>query len=189
MSPILGLIDSSKTGNLTSPSMDFIATYEVPSGGVSQISFSSISQNYTHLHIRGVLRNEHPSYQYGSLYWQHNGTGQGQYHDATWAADPPSLNYGGAGGAGTPFGTVPTSNITSGFFSQWVLDMFEYKNTNKNKTVIYRDGFAASSYQVVDMGSASFANNLNATTSINFYSLTSNFIQYSRLSLYGIRGE
>jgi hypothetical protein len=186
--PILGIMASAISGNLTSPSMDFLATYEVPAGGVSSFAFTSINQNYTHLHLRGVLRNEHPSYNYGGLYWQHNSTGQGYYHDTTWDSATPSLNYGGAGGAGTPFGVVPTSNVTSGFFAHWVLDMYDYKSTNKNKTLIYRDGFAASSYQIIDIGSASFAANLNATTSITFLSLTSNFSQYSRLSLYGVKG-
>lgn len=188
MSPILGLIDSAKTGNLTSPSMDFLATYEVPAGGVNQISFSSISQAYTHLHIRGVLRNEHPSYSSGSLYWQQNGSGQGNYHNTTWNDTNPSLSWGGAGGAGTPFGVVPTSNVPSGFFAQWVLDMFDYKNTNKYKTVLFKSGFGSTTagYQEVNMGSSSY--NTNATTSINFYSLTSNFIQYSRLTLYGVKG-
>jgi hypothetical protein len=186
--PILGITDSAKTGNLISASMDFLATYEVPGGGVSDFTFSSISQAYTHLHIRGVLRNEHPSYNYGSLYWSQNSVGQGWYHNTTWDSSTPALNYSSAGGSGTPFGVVPTSNVTAGVFSAWVLDLFDYKSTNKNKTVIYKDGFGAVSYQVTDMGSASFALNLNATTSIRFASLTSNFVQYSRLSLYGVKG-
>jgi hypothetical protein len=186
--PILGVIDSAKTGNLISASMDFLATYEVPSGGVSNFAFTGISQAYTHLHIRGVLRNEHPSYSYGSLYWQQNGSGQGNYHDSTWEATNPNVSFGGSGGAGTPFGVVPTSNIPSGFFAQWVLDMFDYKSTNKYKTVMFKSGFGTTSTQVINMGSASYAANFNATTSVTFYSLTSNFIQYSRLSLYGVKG-
>jgi len=188
--PILGLIDSAKTGNLISPSMDFIATYEVPSTTVSQITFSGINQNYTHLHIRGIARNSHPVYDYGDLYWQQNGVGQGQYHNYTIKpTGSPSLTQGGAGGAGTPFGVVPTATVNAGYYAQWILDMFDYKNTNKNNTVIFRSGFAGgSSVNVFGMGSASFANNTNATTEINFYSLTSNFNQYTRFTLYGVKG-
>lgn len=187
--PILGVIDSSKTGNLISPSMDFIATHTVVGSSTSQITFSNINQNYTHLHIRGFLRNDHPVYQYGNLYWQQNGVGQGQYHEAQWNSATPSFTSAGAGGSGTPFGAVPTSSIATGIYATWVLDLFDYKNTNKNKTVVFRSGFAdtGTGTKQFAMGSASFANNLNATTQIMFSSLTSNFTANSKITIYGVK--
>jgi hypothetical protein len=190
LTPILGTIASTISGNLAFPSMEYIATYEVPSTTVSQIDFNGISQEYTHLHIRGVARNSHPVYNDGGLYWQQNGVGQGQYHNYyILPTGSPSLSSGGAGGAGTPFGVVPTATVQAGYYAQWVLDMFDYKNTNKNKTVIFRSGYAGGSgVNAFAMGSASFANNTNATTSMRFYSLTSNFTQYTKFTLYGIKG-
>ncbi len=189
MTPILGTIASTISGNLAFPSMEYIATYEVPSTTVSQITFSNISQNYTHLHIRGVARNSHPVYNDGSLYWQHNGVGQGQYHNYyILPTGSPSLSSGGAGGAGTPFGVVPTATVTAGYYAQWILDMFDYKNTNKNKTVQFRSAYAGGSVNAFAMGSASYANNTNATTQITLYSLTSDFNQYTKFTIYGIKG-
>ena len=50
--PILGVIDSAKTGNLSS--YESIQTITVGSGGASTIVFSSIPSTYAHLQIRAL---------------------------------------------------------------------------------------------------------------------------------------
>jgi hypothetical protein len=47
--PILGVIDSAKTGRLSNPAYDFIAKY---TGGGSSFSFTGIDQSYKHLELR-----------------------------------------------------------------------------------------------------------------------------------------
>jgi hypothetical protein len=48
--PILGVIDSAKSGNLVSPAYDSIASFT--GGGNATISFTSIPQTYKHLELR-----------------------------------------------------------------------------------------------------------------------------------------
>ena len=54
--PILGVIDSSKSGNLYSASYESIATVSVGSGGAANVEFTSIPQTYTHLQLRAISR-------------------------------------------------------------------------------------------------------------------------------------
>ena len=58
--PILGTIASGISGHLTPPdtgAMFPLGMVQVGSAGASTVTFSSIPADYTHLQIRGILRN------------------------------------------------------------------------------------------------------------------------------------
>ena len=68
MAPILGIWASQNYSRYSiTGSYESIATVTVGSGGSSYIEFTSIPGTYTHLQIRGILRNTGSSSSQGKL--------------------------------------------------------------------------------------------------------------------------
>jgi hypothetical protein len=159
-----------------------IATVVVSSSGTSNITFSNIPQNYTHLQIRGILRTNAG----GNLVLQFNGdTGANySYH---------SLTGEGSGTPGANYGSSTTELVlsrsggiasASSTFSSYIIDVLDYSNTSKYKSVKSLSGFDANGSGNIALESGSWRSS-NAITSINFNRPT--FQQFSTLALYGIR--
>ncbi len=71
-------------------------------------------------------------------------------------------------------------------YSTYVIDILDYKNTNKYKTVRSLNGFDQNGYAFTWFASSVWLNT-NAITSLTFNSDGGNFLQYSQLALYGIK--
>ena len=71
--PILGVIDSGKSGHLSTNNYSSISTVTVGSGGASIITFSSIPSTYTHLQVRGIGRSTNAGSGVTQFYMQLNG--------------------------------------------------------------------------------------------------------------------
>ena len=73
-------------------------------------------------------------------------------------------------------------------FSAHIIDILDYTNTNKYKTVRNLGGFDTNSaqYGYISLGSVSWRNT-NAITSISFTLDGNNFTQYTQFALYGIK--
>jgi len=186
MTGILGGLIGSYAAATTA--YDSIATTTVGSGGTSTITFSSIPQTYTHLQIRAIAREKAGS---GSLY---NGL------FATFNSDTGS-NYAGhflrgsgsaaaAGGGGTQtsmtFGGIEQGDNTASTFGANVIDVLDYANTSKYKTVRTLFGYDANG-----SGYIVFASDLwQSTSAVTSITLTpaNGFAQYSSFALYGIKG-
>jgi hypothetical protein len=178
LNSLIGIIASS--GGVTSTnSYESIATVNVGSGGVSSITFSSIPSTYQHLQIRALTVSASASsgsaiqfnsdttsanYKYHSLY----GTGSSATGTAGSPAYAPFFN----GGAAT---TSPGS---------MVLDILDYSNTNKYKTIRSLDGYDANGSGYLGLTSGLWMNTA-AITSIKFDFA---YLQYASFALYGIRG-
>ena len=164
-------------------SYESIATVTVGSGGASEINFTSIPSTYTHLQVRGIqltsggnwgLRlqvnsdtgNNYATHRVGSF-------GTGTFADS--AANNSFINIGLAGTVTSTFGGT-------------VVDILDYANTNKFKTVRSLNGFNenGSGYVIFNSG---LWRNTNAITSLKFLLQSSGtFIQYSQFALYGVKG-
>jgi hypothetical protein len=163
-----------------------IATVTVDSGGASTISFSNIPQNYTHLQIRCRMRtglaqttldtymviNSISSYQYHYVY----GNGSSA-----------------ASGAGTfsksLIGRATGSTATANTFAVSIVDILDYTNTNKNKTIRVLNGDENNGSGNVFFLSALPISSTDTITSLTFTAESaSSFAQYSSFALYGIRG-
>lgn len=188
MSPITELIGSARAygwGNLSSASgaYEFISEVYLSSGSNSNINFTSIPNTYTHLQLRGSYsftgtggtpraRLGNNGIDTGSNYSWHdfyaNGTSV-----STWnGANEPNF-YLGLGGE-----TVHQTSL--------IMDIFDYANTSKYKTLRSIYGFAGSTVGTVYVGSALWAST-SAVTNINFFTQVNSFQQYSHFSLYGIK--
>lgn len=159
-------------------SYESIATVTVGAGGASSITFSSIPQTYTHLQLRGFFKGGDNLYgqfnsDTGNNYKTHYLLGNGSSASAGVGGQADSVFIGRAQGSGSNFG---------GF----VCDILDYTNTNKNTTTR-----SLASWDGNGSGEMFFFSglwiNTNAITSIYLYGPS--MVQYSTVSLYGIKGS
>ena len=189
MSPILGIWASQNyTRYSITGSYDSIATVTVGAGGSSSITFSSIPSTYTHLQIRAISRSTASTTNTGvkatfnsastNYYALHQLYGDGS--SAIAGANPASSYIV----TGHQTGASASSNI----FGTMVMDVLDYANTNKNKTVRTFTGYDANGSGLILFRSSLWMNT-NAITSISFSSEAAGDIaQYSHFALYGIKG-
>jgi len=189
--PILGITASQMSGHLTPPAVlayDSIATTTLGSTTAS-ITFSSIPQTYTHLQIRGISRCNRAVSFASSLQVQFNGdTGSNywQYHYV----------YGDGASTGTGAGSLTTqalvggslgSSSTANTFATQVIDILDYRNTNKYKVIRSLDGNDTNGAGGIYLNSANW-NSTSAITSLTIYPTVSfSFLQYSSYALYGVK--
>lgn len=185
MSPILGIWASQNYSRYSLPtSFESIATTTVGAGGTSSVTFSSIPSTYTHLQIRMMPLNSS-----GGAVDVTAQVGNGSVDTGTNYNWHYLAGFGSSAGAGA---FTSTSNISVGnsFTSSGgsVVDILDYANTNKNKTVRTLTGYDSNS-----AGQITFYSGLwRSTSAINIITLTpgsGNFSQYSHFALYGIKGE
>lgn len=165
--------------------METIASTLVGAGGVSSITFSNIPQGYKHLQVRGIIQLATISSvaftfnsDTGSNYAIHHLTGTGAVADASNATSLGTIRIQ------RKEGVSATANIFTGF----VLDILDYNNTNKYKTTRSLAGDDKNGSGSVSLESGLWMNT-SAITSITFTSASAYTInQYTRLSLYGIKG-
>ena len=157
---------------------DSIQTYTL-SSAQSAITFSSISSSYKHLQLRGMTKNTTTT------------------EDAVLSLNGNAITrrhylYGngtvaGAGSDATGNGVISASSATASAFSVFVMDILDYADTNKNKTVRALQGSDFNGSGVVAFNSWLYSTNTNAITSITLTSSGTNFAQYSSFALYGIK--
>jgi hypothetical protein len=194
LSPILGIIASQNYPRITN-SYESIATVLVGSGGSATISFTSIPSTYKHLQIRGIARSTRADFAIDQLYTRFNsdtgsnyswhtlvGQGSGSA-TANWASTQTSISVGEGS-----FGTT-----TGGTFGGGVVDILDYTNTNKYKTVrslsgVDLNGTIAGYGGWVALTSGLWRSGSAVTSIVLTPSVGTTFTQYSSFALYGIKG-
>jgi hypothetical protein len=182
MSLILGILAQS-AGAVAVGSYESIATVTVGSGGQSTITFSSIPSTYKHLQIRAIAKSAGAFTQgrvkvnsdTSSVYTLHQLTGDGSTASSNGYANE-------AGPVTIPIRMPDTANI----FGVIVMDILDYQNTSKFKTIRTLGGA-----DLNGSGSMILSSNLFRSTSaisqLDFDGNGENFAQYSQFALYGIR--
>ena len=161
-----------------------IASATVYASSPSSIAFSNIPQNYTHLQIRFTSRSQRTSSYADELFMTINSTSLTKNH---YLLATGSTVLSGAATAGW-VGIQAASSATSGIFGTGIIDILDYTNTNKNKTIRSITGFDYSGGGEMYLLS-NFINSTSAITSLNFTCSGSNtFVEYSNIALYGMRG-
>lgn len=176
--PILGIIASSKLGD--AGDFESIATYSVGSGGSATITFSSIPATFAHLQIRATLKQSLGSGAFarfnsdtGSNYARHRIIGNGATASGTGDANQDKVLI----------------NTSQGFsdFGAIVMDILDYANTNKVKTVRHLFGIDLNGSGQVGVES-NLWRDTSAISTIEFISPNGgNYSEYSHFALYGIR--
>ena len=188
MSPIISTLAGASArgyGGLASASLapasyDSIQTVTVGSGGQSSITFNSIPATYTHLQIRGISRGA----QVATNFMRFNGDTSSNYSSHYMFGDGSAVNSGSLNGDKM---YAFFSTTVSGFFGGAIIDILDYANTNKYKTIRSLSGGDENSSGYAEFLSGSWRNT-NAITSITLVTGTGNIAEYSRFALYGIKG-
>ncbi len=191
MSPILGIIASQNYPRVTN-SYESIATATVGSGGTSSVSFSSIPSTYKHLQIRWAISTNRATFSLDNLYITINDDTGANYSWHALQGNGASASADGQANSSYALGNVLSSSAASNVFTAGVLDILDYGNTSKNKTLRTLNGFDVngeiSGYGgFVQLTSGNWRNT-NAITKITFNKqFGSNFIEHSKFALYGIK--
>lgn len=160
-------------------------------GSLSTLTFSSIPSTYLHLQIRVTARGVR-SFSSEQLYVRANGDGGNNY----------SYQYAYGDGGGVTGGNQTPSNVylvgefpaaleTTNIFSSCIIDLYDYTNTNKNKTFRSLNAYDNAGNTSNNAGKIWYASGLWMNTSaINSLSVLSNgaFATNTQVALYGIKG-
>ena len=188
-----GTSTSSSASNSITPStsaFESIATTVVGSGGTSTINFNSIPGGYKHLQIRGIARHSLATTglnlalmtfnsDTGTNYTRHRVQGNGSSSSSTGSINETSITVT----------LQPHNSETGNTFGSFIIDILDYSNTNKFKTVRSFDGVDTN----LSTGSAvairsGLWRSTSAVTSISIAQNGNNFTEFSHFALYGIKG-
>lgn len=163
-----------------------IATTTVGVGGQATITFSSIPSTYKHLQVRMLVKSNGVT---DSLDMRFNSdTGSNYvYHELVGQGSSASSSAS-TGRTAMPMPSPGIDSTTTGIFSVAVVDILDYANTNKNKTLRGLGG-----YDLNGSGAVSLVSNLwlstAAISTITIYLRTGiNIGRYSSFALYGVKG-
>jgi hypothetical protein len=181
--PILGIIASQ---NYPRTSYESIATVTVVSGGVANFEFTSIPATYTHLQIRGILRSNlagsgitTTTFRFnsdtGSNYAYHNLIGDGASTSAGAVSSTTSIVLTNA----------PQLSATANAFGVTIMDILDYRNTNKYKTIRALHGADLNGSGQMILSSGLWMNT-SAITSITI-NPGGDAVEYTHFALYGIK--
>lgn len=134
--PIIGIVASGITGNLT-PASDFYSIQSaVASGSTGTITFTGVPSTYRHLQVRAwasssslnadifvYFNNDSSSSNYNTIYWGSNG-----------------FNVPGGAFSATPGAYYGLNATASGYPWSAVMDIQDYTNTNNFKNTIATSG-------------------------------------------------
>ena len=172
--------------------MYYIASAVISSNN-EEPTFTNIPQNFTHLQFRIVGRS--PAATTGGYstafdwpYIRFNGVAStASYSDRRMSGDGSSVNATTSINDTTAMrcGIMPSNSSTAGIFGASIIDILDYSNTNKNKTIRYISGCDANGSGVSVFGSGLFSNT-SAITSVFFGGWSSGYLVGSRIDLYGI---
>jgi hypothetical protein len=188
LNTILGSF-SSGVAPVTS-SYESIATATVGSGGTATVEFTSIPATYTHLQIRGIGRNAAGSAGGSNLELQFNTDTASNYSSHYLRGSGSAASAGAYTSSGRIYfiETMARNGNTSGTFGTFVIDILDYANTNKYKTVRGLGGYDDNGSGYILFGSGNWRST-SAITSIKIILEGGDtFAQYSQWALYGIKG-
>ena len=165
-------------------SFDSIASAIVDVNGSATISFSSIPQTYTHLQMRvtGLMSQTDTA-----ISIQFNGDTTANYSKHIVSGDGVSATgyTFGSGSLSSIF--VGTNAVTYTNATTWIIDILDYKDTNKYKTtrgLFGADKNATGGYIGLHSGNW---RSTSAITSISMFPGAGTFNQYTHAALYGIK--
>ena len=157
----------------------------VGAAGASTVSFTNIPSTYSHLQVRVFAQsarantidyfNMRINSDTGSNYYAHLLYGNGSSASAYATGTDSKLD----------FSQWVASSSTS-IFGSAVIDVLDYANTNKYKTVRCLNGYDANGSGITQLASGLWMNT-NAITGISFYFSNANVAQYSQFALYGVK--
>ena len=166
---------------------DSLATVIVPSGGLASVTFAGIPTGYKHLQIRYLARDTTSTNDANSVLLRFNGDTSYTRHYLL--GDGSNVYAGYVSQSYIDGGLLVGGGQLASAFGTGVIDILDYNNTSKNKTVRSLSG--TSTNASVTLNYVEFESGLYPSTSaISSISITTNgtsFAQYSQFALYGVK--
>ncbi len=182
LNTLAGIIASSG-GAAAGGDYESIATVTVGAGGTSTITFSSIPSTYQHLQIRYIARNSSLS---SNTVMTFNSDSAGNYSTHYLLGNGASASS--AGEVNSTYIYTDILSQTSTSYAATIVDVLDYKDTNKYTTARSLSGLDMNGSGTVWLVSGAWRNTA-AVNSITFkIGAGFNFAQYSSFALYGIKG-
>jgi hypothetical protein len=189
MSPILGIYASQISGHLFAPAgaYDSIQTTTVGAGGAASVTFSSIPSTYTHLQIRLMGRTNRAANSDSCKLTFNSDTGANYTEHGLYGTGAAAAAYAVTGSTGALTYRLAGATATSGIQGTIIIDILDYANTNKYKTMRSLGG--------VDVNGSGGEIYLNSSVWMNTAAISNIVLtpigtiqQYSSFALYGIKG-
>lgn len=185
--PILGTVASSYKSAVAT-SFESIATFTGTS--TSSIEFTNIPGTYTHLQIRFITKDNRSGTSLNNLNLTVNSDTGSNYTDQYNIGDGSGSVYcaGSTSQTVASLGLSPSGTSTANVFGVGIIDILDYANTNKYKTIRSLHGVDSNgSGSVRQRGSLWM--NTNAITTLKLFPASSgSFDSNSHFALYGIKG-
>lgn len=183
---ILGILASSGDGGAAT-SYESIQTVTVGAGGISSVDFTSIATTWTHLQVRAIFKETFNSgTSVDNLNVRFNSDSTASYiRHALWGTGATAYAEGYTGQTLGAIAITPR-NPSGSYYGAMVLDILDYANTNKRKTLRSFNGVDLNGAGEMRLSSVLW-NKTDAITSISFTGDSSGFQQYSSFALYGIK--
>ena len=183
---LLGILQSQAAGG-GAGAYDLLETINITAEG-SSFSFTGLDSysDYQHLQMRMILGKGDSSGNLNSFYLRFNSDGGTNYnsHQLTGTGSAVSANAF-TNEALVRLTEVKSRNGNNGIFGAVIVDILDFSDTNKYKTVRYLGGGNNTSEQKITLGSSAWRST-SAITRIDNYSSFAG--PGSRISLYGIKG-
>lgn len=184
---MIGALVAGITGTATEPSSyDSIATITVGAGGSASIDFTSIPSTYTHLQLRGIVKNTAANTTIGSGYFRLNNDTGANYATHYLNGSGTATGAGGLASQTSAYGLTDIGANATSVFGLFVMDILDYKNTNKYKTVRSLTGVDNNGSGFVQFFSGLWMST-SAVDRVTLIPGSNNFAQYSTVALYGIK--
>jgi hypothetical protein len=159
------------------------------SGSQATITISSIPATFKHLQLRISVKNTRTGQDTASVFCQVNSdTSTANYTRHALNGNGTGASAGGivTGNYAGLIDETPSNDLTS-VFGVMIFDFIDYTNTNKYKTIRSMNGYDGNGNGFVSLISNLWLNT-NAISTISFTCPAYQFTQYSKFSLYGIKG-
>lgn len=184
---ILGIMESQSAAAVGD--FESIATVTVGAGGASNAEFTSIPLTFQHLQIRLSAHFSGTALQYAQGTVQLNGdTGANYSYHRLFGNGTSASADGSASQSNMVFPWMPDSATSANFFNGVIIDVLDYKDTNKYTTIRALGGNDQSGNGILGLVSGNWRNT-NAVTSIKLIAPSGQtFTQHSHFALYGIKG-
>jgi hypothetical protein len=188
MTPVLGIIASSnQQGRAGGPvgAYDSLATVTLASSAAS-VTFTGIPQNYRHLQIRAIARSTTAGTAQDEIQLTINGdTGSNYAYHFIYGNGSSPVASNGVSQTYIRSAFAPRASATANAFGGLVLDVLDYSNSLKNKTIRSLSGADLNDTNGIIAICSGLWRNTNAITSITFKPESGNsFPQYSSFALY-----
>lgn len=156
----------------------------------TSIEFTNIPQTYSHLQLRVFAKSQRSDSAYTDMTMQINGITTSTYRShALYGAGSGSASSYSLSDSVFYFGRVGASG-TNATWGSLIIDILDYTNTNKYKTVRSLGGADANGSGEIHLDSGFNTTNTNAITSLKIQSYTTTgltgFVANSSFALYGV---